>query len=236
MRFLSIGAVAAAMIMVFALAPHRQQEREYDRLRGEMVRNQIARRGISDEAVLEAMRAVPRHLFVPDYLRDSAHEDTPLPIGHGQTISQPFIVAYMTETVEPRPDFTVLEIGTGSGYQAAVLAKIVKEVYTIEIIPELGNAAAARLKTLEYNNIKVKVADGYYGWKEHAPYDAIVVTAAAEHIPPPLIEQLTDGGRMIIPVGSPFMVQMLTLVRKENGKTTAESLMPVRFVPFTRSK
>jgi protein-L-isoaspartate(D-aspartate) O-methyltransferase len=142
----------------------------------------------------------------------------------------------MTEAINPKTGYKVLEVGTGSGYQAAVLAEIVKEVYTIEIIPELGNAAASRLKKLGYNNVNVKVSDGYFGWKEHGPYDAIVVTAAAEFVPPPLIEQLKDGGKIIIPVGSPFMNQMLMLIEKNGKKITSKSLMPVIFVPFTRKK
>src|SRR4030095_5017686 len=196
-----------------------------------MVAQQIEDRGVEDPAVLKAMRTVKRHEFVPSDLVDFAYEDRPLPIGYGQTISQPYIVAYMTETIKPQSNFKVLEIGTGSGYQAAVLSAIVKEVYTIEIVPELGNAAANRLKKSGYKNIQVKTDDGYNGWKEHAPYDAIMVTAAAEYIPPPLIEQLKDGGLMVIPVGSPFMTQMLMLVEKKGKKPTTKSLLPVAFVP-----
>jgi protein-L-isoaspartate(D-aspartate) O-methyltransferase len=203
--------------------------------RDQMVRRQIERRGITTEAILEAMRQVPRHEFVPRSQVDHAYEDRPLPIGYGQTISQPYIVAYMTELVRPDPDDRVLEIGTGSGYQAAVLAEIVDRVYTVEIIPELAATAAQRLSRLGYDDVVVKQADGYYGWEEHAPYDAIVVTAAAEHVPPPLIEQLKDGGRMVIPVGSPFYTQTLMLVEKEGDQVTTRSLTPVRFVPFTRA-
>ncbi len=204
------------------------------RERHNMVSQQIEARGIRDHATLRAMRNVPRHLFIPSARRRQAYADSPIPIGYGQTISQPYIVAYMTEAVKPQPDHSVLEIGTGSGYQAAVLAEIVSEVYTIEIIPELAQSAEKVINDLEYENIKVKEGDGYYGWEEYAPFDAIVVTAAAEHIPPPLIEQLKDGGRMIIPVGSPFMVQNLMLVEKVDDTITTTSLMPVRFVPFTR--
>src|SRR5690606_3580213 len=164
---------------------------------------QIEARGIKDEATLQAMRTVERHHFVPEAYRNNAYDDRPLPIGHGQTISQPYIVAYMTATIEPQPDFKVLEIGTGSGYQAAVLAEIVDEVYTIEIIPELGEAASQRFEALGYENVHTKIADGYYGWEEHAPFDAIIVTAAAEYIPPPLVQQLKEDGKMMIPVGSP---------------------------------
>lgn len=166
---------------------------------------------------------------------DSAYHDQPLPIGYGQTISQPYIVAYMTELVRPKAADRVLEIGAGSGYQAAVLAEIVKQVYTIEIIPELGNATRDRLQKLGYQNIQMRVADGHDGWPDQAPFDAIVVTAAAEYIPPPLIKQLKDGGRMVIPVGSPFLVQTLMLVEKEKGSVKTTSLVPVRFVPFRRS-
>ncbi|HDP24578.1 MAG TPA: protein-L-isoaspartate(D-aspartate) O-methyltransferase [Deltaproteobacteria bacterium] len=203
-------------------------------LRSAMVKDQIRSRGIDDPATLKAMGAVERHLFVPESLRSSAYRDRPLPIGHGQTISQPYIVAYMTSVIQPREDFTVLEIGTGSGYQAAVLSEIVKRVYTVEIIPELAESATKRLQGLGYANVSVSRNDGYFGWKEYAPYDAIVVTAAADFIPPPLIEQLKDGGRMIIPVGSPFMVQTLTLVEKQGDTITTTALMPVRFVPFRR--
>ncbi len=208
----------------------------YQEDRQNMVTYQIEGRGVNDDDVLQAMRTVRRHLFVPENETENAYNDNPLPIGHGQTISQPYIVAYMTEIVEPEPDDRVLEIGTGSGYQAAVLSKIVKEVYTIEIIPELGNAAAKRLNNLGYDNVEVKIADGYYGWEEHAPFDAIVVTAAAEFIPPPLIKQLKEDGKMIIPVGSPFRTQSLMLVEKEDGETKTKNLMPVRFVPFRRSE
>ena len=199
-----------------------------------MVKQQIERRGVREPAVLKAMQTVKRHEFVPATEVDNAYDDRPLPIGYGQTISQPYIVAYMTEIIKPKADYKVLEIGTGSGYQAAVLSAIVKEVYTIEIVPELGNAAANRLKKSGYKNIQAKTDDGYNGWKEHAPFDAIMVTAAAEYIPPPLIEQLKDGGLMVIPVGSPFMTQMLMLVEKKGKKTRTKSLLPVAFVPFTR--
>lgn len=204
--------------------------------RERMVNRQIADRGIRQQATLDAMKKVPRHLFVPPTQTGNAYRDSPLPIGYGQTISQPYIVAFMTEIVEPESDHVVLEIGTGSGYQAAVLAEIVNEVYTIEIIPELAESSTRLFDELDYKNIHVKTGDGYYGWEEAGPFDAIVVTAAAEYIPPPLIAQLKDGGKMIIPVGTPFFVQQLMLVEKKEGKTTTKNLMPVRFVPFTRSK
>jgi protein-L-isoaspartate(D-aspartate) O-methyltransferase len=204
--------------------------------RQEMVRTQIAQRGVCDTATLRAMRTVPRHLFVqPEHTRE-AYCDWPLPIGYGQTISQPYIVAYMTELVQPHKGIRVLEIGTGSGYQAAVLAEIVDTVYTIEIITELEKPAALRLQSLGYRNVVVKNADGYFGWEEHAPFDAIIVTAAAEHIPPPLLAQLTDNGRMVIPVGSPFMTQTLMLVEKRGARISTKSLLPVRFVPLVRGE
>ena len=201
-----------------------------------MVSDQIEDRGIHDQQVLRAMREVERHWFVPENNRSNSYEDRPLGIGYGQTISQPYIVAYMTEMLKLQPNYRVLEIGTGSGYQAAVLAKIVRDVYTIEIVTQLGDSAAARLKRLGYKNISVKNADGYHGWTENAPFDAIMVTAAAEFIPPPLIQQLKDGGKMIIPIGSPYLTQWLMLVEKKNGKMTTKRLIPVSFVPFTRKK
>lgn len=207
----------------------------YRKQREKMVAAQIESQGISDKATLKAMASVKRHLFVRKDLIRSAYDDRPLPIGYGQTISQPYIVAYMTEIIHPKKDYRVLEIGTGSGYQAAVLAKIVEQVYTIEIIPKLGESAKDRLKRLDYTNVEAKIADGYYGWKEHAPFDAIVVTAACEYVPPPLIEQLKDGGKMVIPIGSPFLVQTLMLVEKIGSKIKTTNLMPVRFVPFRRT-
>lgn len=199
-----------------------------------MVERQIEARGVTDPAVLRAMRNARRHLFVPEGQTRHAYEDSPLPIGHGQTISQPFIVALMTELVRPTPECRVLEIGAGSGYQAAVLAEIVDHVYTVEIIEPLAKWAGERLKLAGYENVTVKHADGYHGWEEHAPFDAIVVTAAAPHIPPPLIAQLKDGGRMVIPVGSRFRTQQLVLVEKDGERVTTRNLLPVRFVPFTR--
>lgn len=209
---------------------------EYENRRKLMVAEQIKPRGVQHDATLRAMETVPRHLFVPVSGRSFAYHDNPVPIGHGQTISQPYIVAYMTQIVDPKPEHKVLEIGAGSGYQAAILSRIVKEVYTVEIIPELAEGSRSVMKALNYDNVHIKTADGYYGWEEAGPFDAIVVTAAAEHIPPPLIAQLKEGGKMIIPVGSPFMTQSLMLVEKDKGKIKTRSLMAVRFVPFTRSK
>ncbi len=187
-----------------------------------------------DPRVMQAIGKVPRHEFVPKDLRLYAYLNRPLPIGYGQTISQPYIVALMTDLLKVGQKDRVLEIGTGSGYQAAVLAELAGKVYSIEIIEELGLAAKQRLKNLGYDNVNVKTGDGYYGWPEHAPFDAIVVTAAASHIPPPLIRQLKIGGRMVIPVGSRFMTQELLLVNKDKtGKITTRQLLPVRFVPLT---
>jgi protein-L-isoaspartate(D-aspartate) O-methyltransferase len=199
-----------------------------------MVETQIAQRGIKDKLVLDAMRKVPRHLLVPEKIRPYAYDDMPLPIGEGQTISQPYIVALMTELIKPNKDMKVLEIGTGSGYQAAVLAEIVKEVYTIEIFESLGIRAQRDLKALGYDNIQVKVGDGYKGWPEEAPFEAIIVTAAPEEIPQPLIDQLAEGGRMIIPVGDEGKVQQLVLGEKIKGKFRTRFISSVRFVPFLR--
>jgi protein-L-isoaspartate(D-aspartate) O-methyltransferase len=186
-----------------------------------------------DASVLAAMRQVPRHEFVPDDLRDQAYANRPLPIGYGQTISQPYIVALMTDLLDPEKDDVVLEIGTGSGYQAAVLARLVDRVYTMEIVEPLAQQAAERLDALGNDNVVVRHGDGYHGWPEHAPYDGIVVTAAASHIPPPLVNQLKPDGRMIIPVGPPFMVQNLMLVEKDDqGRVHTRALLPVAFVPL----
>ncbi len=206
----------------------------YKGLRENMVKNQIEARNVYNAATLRAMRTVPRHEFVPSDMRPYAYEDRPLAIGNGQTISQPYIVAFMTSVIKPRPEHKVLEIGTGSGYQAAVLAEIVSEVYTIEIIPALAEEAENKFKALNYQNIHTRVGDGYHGWPEEAPFDAIVVTAAPDKIPAPLIEQLKEGGKLVIPVGPKYSVQSLQLVTRKNGKITTTNLFPVRFVPFTR--
>ena len=185
--------------------------------------------------VLEVMRTVQRHLFGPERRRSLAYDDRPVEIGYGQTISQPFIVALMTHLLELEPGHVVLEIGTGSGYQAAVLSPLVRKVCTIEVITELGEAAAERLAALGYANVETKIADGYHGWPECGPFDGIVVTAAADHVPPPLVDQLKPGGRMVIPVGGMFATQHLTLVEKTgSGEVLTRQLLPVRFVPFTR--
>jgi len=201
--------------------------------RVEMVAKDIRARRIRDPNVLVSLRTVPRHAFVRRGDLRRAYRDHPLPIGFGQTISQPYIVAYMTEALKLRPDYKVLEIGTGSGYQAAVCAEIVKEVYTIEIIEELAESAKQRLKKLGYRNVTVKAADGYFGWEQQAPFDAIIVTAAAGLVPPALIKQLKPGGQMILPLGSPFGAQTLVLITKnDKGKVRSKRLLPVRFVPM----
>jgi protein-L-isoaspartate(D-aspartate) O-methyltransferase len=184
--------------------------------------------------VMAQMDRVPRHRFVRAELADAAYDNRPLPIGYGQTISQPYIVALMTELLEPKPGDAVLEIGTGSGYQAAILSGLVQRVFTLEIVRPLGDSAAARLKDLGYANVTVRVADGYHGWPEHAPYDGIIVTAASGGVPPPLIKQLRPGGRMVIPVGASFFGQELVLVEKKpDGSVTTQQILPVRFVPLT---
>ncbi len=211
-------------------------QNNYGSLRKHMVTTQLKKRGIVDKAVIKAVTEVPRHEFVPDRLKDVAYEDGPLPIGEGQTISQPYIIGFMTQTLDLDPRDKVLEIGTGSGYQAAVLAEIVDSVYTIEIIEKLGLRAETKLKELGYTNVEVKIGDGYHGWPEKSPFDAIIITAGAEAIPPALIEQLKDDGRLIVPQGSKHSVQQLLLATKKKGKVKTKYLMPVRFVPFTREK
>jgi protein-L-isoaspartate(D-aspartate) O-methyltransferase len=202
-----------------------------------MVRAQIASRGVKDEEVLATMIRVPRHEFVPADQQRFAYADRPLPIGHGQTISQPYIVAYMTELLRLERGDRVLEVGAGSGYQAAILAELADTVVTLEIVRPLAEAAAARLERLGYRNVTVLHGDGYFGWESAAPYDAIIVTAAASHVPPPLIAQLKRGGRMAIPVGDAAWTQNLLLIEKdETGRITTRNLLPVRFVPLTRGR
>lgn len=194
---------------------------------------QLRPRGIDDSRTLRAMAKVPREKFVAKELQARAYEDRPLPIGYGQTISQPFIVAFMTQELKPKPTDRILEVGTGSGYQAAVLAELVAEVYTIEIVKPLAESAEVRLRELGYKNVHVKAGDGYKGWREHAPFDAIIVTAAPDHVPQPLVEQLKEGGRMIIPVGKTF-AQELYLLEKRGGVVKQTAVIPVKFVPLTR--
>lgn len=200
--------------------------------RSDMVKGQLEARGIADPGTLEAMRTVPRHEFLPMRLRHEAYSDYPLPIGHGQTISQPYIVAFMTEAIRPKPGEKILEIGAGSGYQAAILAAMGAEVYTIEIVEPLAEMARQTLERLGFKNAEVRYGDGFRGWPEEAPFDAIVVTCAPDKIPPPLIEQLRDDGRMIIPVGG-GMNQELLLLRKTGDRIEKQSVLPVRFVPMT---
>lgn len=211
-------------------------QEDFTTKRENMVKFQLEARDISDAATLQAMRDVPRHLFVPEKIKKSAYSDRALPIGDGQTISQPYIVAYMTQALQLAPHHKVLEIGTGSGYQAAVLAEIVDSVYTIEIVEPLGIKADKLLKDLGYENIYTRIGDGYHGWPEQEPFDAIIVTAAVEVIPPKLLEQLKEGGRMIIPVGRTKFHRNLILAKKKKGKIKTQKLIPVVFVPFTRDK
>lgn len=244
-RARSRGAKFALLIVLCLVAvsacageeePRGDEPRPADRAaeRDRLVDKAIVGAGITDPAVVEAMRSVPRHEFVPPDQRSAAYRNQPLPIGHGQTISQPYIVAYMTAVLEVGPDSTVLEVGTGSGYQAAVLAEIVETVHTIEIIEPLAESATERLDRLGYDNVVVHQGDGYFGHPEAAPYDAVIVTAAAGHIPPPLLDQLAADGRMIIPVGPVHAVQQLILVEKQtDGSITTTQLLPVRFVPMT---
>ena len=232
------GALAfcAALIMLLP-CPAGAGEDPYLKPRLAMVREQIQARGVKDPAVLDAMRQVPRHLFVPEKYQGQAYADHPLPIGHDQTISQPFIVAYMTEALGLKGGERVLEIGTGSGYQAAVLAKIVKQVYSIEILRPLYEQAKKRLVGLGFSNIHLLAGDGYQGWPEEAPFDAVMLTAAPEDIPPKLVEQLKPGGRMILPVGPQFWAQKLILLQKDPaGKVSTRTLELVRFVPMVRGR
>lgn len=202
--------------------------------RKDMVREQILARGITDPRVLQAMRDVKRHLFVPNASADDAYEDFPLPIGEGQTISQPYIVALMTELIDPAPTDRVLEIGTGSGYQAAILSRLVADVYSMEIVKSLSDGARARLEEQGYRNVHLRVGDGYNGWPEEAPFDAIIVTAAPPEIPQKLIDQLADGGHMVVPVGTSY--QELMLIEKKNGELTKRVITAVRFVPMVKGK
>jgi len=228
MRIAAISILCLFLLPSFVLSVQGQED--YTKQRLEMVTRQIKARGVTDPQVLEAMRAVQRHLFVPRLQQRHAYKDRPLAIGYKQTISQPYIVAYMTEAAQLKPDDKVLEIGTGSGYQAAVLAQIVREVYTIEIIKPLAQSAEATLKRLGYKNIFIKHGDGYQGWQEHAPYDAIVVTAAPDQVPEKLLDQLVLNGRMVIPIGS--VSQKLYLMTKTQEGIKKKILLPVRFVPM----
>ncbi|HEY8130742.1 MAG TPA: protein-L-isoaspartate(D-aspartate) O-methyltransferase [Thermoanaerobaculia bacterium] len=238
--------IGAASLLLSAIAVTASASDPFAAQRAHMIRaieddvrwtsREIGRKEL-DPRVMRVLSEVPRHLFVPQQLRDVAYENRPLPIGYGQTISQPYIVAIMTELLRVGPDDVVLEIGTGSGYQAAVLSRLTKRVYTVEIVEALARQAVERLRSLGYGNVIVRHADGYYGWKEAAPFDAIIVTAAASQLPPPLLQQLKPGGRMMIPVGGPFSTQYLMLVEKNAaGRITTRQVLPVAFVPLTRSK
>ena len=229
-----ITAVSSCATRSPSPASDQAEEKQFEQRRVSMVREQIEAEGISDTAVLQAMRRVPRHRFVPAQLRDQAYADRPLPIGYDQTISQPYIVALMTELLGLKKGHRVLEIGTGSGYQAAVLAEIVDSVWTIELLEPLAVSARERLQKLEYDGVQVRAGDGYAGWPEHAPFDAIIVTAAATAIPEPLIQQLKEGGRMVIPVGEAFSIQILVLVEKREGRVVKQNVTAVRFVPLVR--
>ncbi|MFH2069291.1 MAG: protein-L-isoaspartate(D-aspartate) O-methyltransferase [Candidatus Omnitrophota bacterium] len=230
---LGIQTIASVLVSLAFLSGGLSAADPYQESRQKMVEHDIKGRGVKDARVLEVMGKLPRHLFVDQRYREHAYRDHPLPIGEGQTISQPYIVALMTESLSLKPTDRVLELGTGSGYQAAVLAEMVKEVYTIEIRERLARSAAARLENLGYRNVKVKHADGYFGWEEYAPFDAIMITAAVNHIPPLLLKQLKEGGRLILPLGSTVYHQTLTLVTKKGAKFSFRELIPVRFVPFT---
>ena len=242
LRVLRFGPVLLALAWVGVAVPSLQAQ-DYTAGRKAMVEEIRAETGSGfgqagtgplEPKVLEALGTVPRHELVPERLRDRAYLNRPLPIGYGQTISQPYIVAYMTHLLQPETGDVMLEVGTGSGYQAAVLAELVDHVYSIEIIPELAQRATKDLERLGYDNVTVRQGDGYYGWEEHAPYDGIVVAAAASHIPPALVQQLKPGARLVIPLGGPFATQQLTLVEKtSDGKVKTRQLLPVSFVPLT---
>jgi protein-L-isoaspartate(D-aspartate) O-methyltransferase len=223
MKFL-VWSVSALLLAATGIADDRNS----------MINTQLRSRGIFNEKVLAAMARIPREAFVPGNLRARAYEDGPLPIGYGQTISQPYIVALMTELLEPAPNHRVLEIGTGSGYQAAVLSGLVDEVYSIEIVEPLAERAVKTLADLGMTNVHVRAGDGYAGWPEKAPFDSIIVTCAPDHVPQPLVDQLKEGGRMVIPVGSRFGVQKLIRLTKVGGKVRQEEVLEVRFVPLTR--
>ena len=229
-RVVSGAAVPVCLLMSSAAAAQRGDS--YQDVREQMVRREIVGRGVRDPRVCNAMREVPRHLFVPADMRKYAYTDAAIPIGYGQTITSPFVVAYMTEQLEPQPEDKVLEIGTGSGYQASVLSRLVADVYTIEIVDPLGRRAAATMQRLGYSNVHARVGDGYQGWPEHAPFDKIIVTCSPEKVPPALVGQLKEGGRLVVPLGERFQ-QSLFLFRKVNGQLQKEKLESTFFVPMT---
>jgi protein-L-isoaspartate(D-aspartate) O-methyltransferase len=236
MRTISYSLLLFIGIFFWHSMPCAREADDFARLREQMVQHQIVARGVRDPDVIKAMLKVPRHSFVPMARRAYSYEDYPLPIGEGQTISQPYIVAYMTEALDLRPGDRVLEVGTGSGYQAAILAELVKEVYTIEIVEKLGKRARQTLDRLGYTNIHVRIGDGYKGWPDKSPFDAVIVTCAPEKVPRALIEQLNEGGRMIIPVGRSGGVQKLVKAVKKGGRLKTEDVMYVRFVPMVKGK
>jgi protein-L-isoaspartate(D-aspartate) O-methyltransferase len=236
MRTISYSLLLFIVVFFRPSMPCAREPDNFAYLREQMVQHQIMARGVKDSNVIKAMLKVPRHSFVPKARQEYSYEDYPLSIGEGQTISQPYIVAYMTEALDLRPGDKVLEIGTGSGYQAAILAELVKEVYTIEIVPKLGERARRTLYGLGYKNIHVKIGDGYRGWPEKAPFDAVIVTCAPEKVPRALIEQLNEGGRMIIPVGRTGGVQKLVRAVKKGGVFKTEDVMYVRFVPMVKGR
>jgi protein-L-isoaspartate(D-aspartate) O-methyltransferase len=234
--FASPGVLLAVGWLLGCAPRQSPSELRWESLRHEMVSRQIEARGIRDPRILDAMRSVPRHVFVPEPFRSQAYEDSPLPIGDGQTISQPYIVALMTELASPQPSDRALEVGTGSGYQAAVLANLVREVYSVEILKALAEEAAKLIRTLGYDNITVRVGDGYAGWPEKAPFDLILVTAAPERVPEALLDQLASGGRMVVPVGQEGGVQSLQLIHKKpDGTVETKDVLPVRFVPMVHT-
>jgi protein-L-isoaspartate(D-aspartate) O-methyltransferase len=232
-----LASLTALAILECSCAGTSATQESFEQLRHTMVDQQLLLRGISDQRVLDALRKVPRHLFVPEEFRRMAYGDHPLPIGLGQTISQPYVVALMTELARVGKQHTVLEVGTGSGYQAAVLSLLAKRVYTIEYLAPLGEAARKRLAELGYDNVEVRIGDGYHGWPEHQPFDGILVTAASEEVPQALIDQLKPGGRLVIPVGPQAETQMLQVLEKDSkGKVSRKDTIPVRFVPLVKSE
>jgi protein-L-isoaspartate(D-aspartate) O-methyltransferase len=223
---------ALTMVFSFAFLSFAEDDESYARMREKMVRTQLMSRDITDKKILEVMGTVPRHLFVSPLLRRQAYRDSPLPIDEGQTISQPYIVALMTQHLKLNEEEKVLEIGTGSGYQAAVLSHLTDKVYSIEIRENLAKKAAETLSSLGYSQVQVKWSDGYFGWEEKGPFDAIIITCAANHVPPSLLKQLKEGGRLIIPLGSTLYFQTLTLITKRNGKPRVKQILGVTFVPM----
>lgn len=227
-----VGLVVVGSVFVYEYFLSQRSRDEFEKARASMVENQLKSRGISDLSVLDVMGKMPRHLFVDPSLQERAYVDSPLPIAEGQTISQPYVVALMTESLKLEGSERVLEIGTGSGYQAAVLAEICEEVYTIEIREGLAKSAEERLESLGYDNVQVKWADGYFGWEEYAPFDAIIITCAVNHVPPYLLQQLKEGGRLILPLGSTAYYQTLTLIEKSGEELTVTHITSVVFVPM----